>query len=144
MSRLSELATELVSAHASTTPMTKEELIQELQDVYKTLLQLETQGSVEAEEEQSQPAEALTITKRKAFGKDKIYCMICGKPFTTLKRHLAVAHEMKPGAYRKQFNIPTSTPLTSKNYSESRKQMALDKDLGAGLAKARAARKKQA
>ncbi len=144
MSRLSELATELVSAHASTTPMTKEELIQELQDVYKTLLQLETQGSVEAEEEQLQPAEALTITKRKAFGKDKIYCMICGKPFTTLKRHLAVAHEMKPGAYRKKFSIPTSTPLTSKNYSESRKQMALDKDLGAGLAKARAARKKQA
>jgi predicted transcriptional regulator len=66
--------------------------------------------------------------------------MICGKEMKTLTRHLMTAHDMKPGAYRKQFGIPAGTALAAKDYSESRRQMAIDKDLGAGLAKARAAR----
>ena len=139
MSKLSELAVEVVAAHASTSPMSKEELIQELQDVYKTLAALESGEIIEVSEVSE---ETPVLSKRKAFGKDKIYCMICGKGFTTLKRHLAVAHDLKPGQYRKQFGIASGTPLAARNYSESRKQMALDKNLGAGLAKARAARKK--
>lgn len=140
MSKLSELAVEVVAAHASTSPMSKEELIQELQDVYKTLAALESGEAIVVADDPGQDAPVLS--KRKAFGKEKIYCMLCGKGFTTLKRHLAVAHDLKPGQYRKQFGIASGTPLAAKNYSESRKQMALDKNLGAGLAKARAARKK--
>ena len=68
-------------------------------------------------------------------------CMVCGKGgFKTLKKHLTLAHELKPGQYRKQFNIPSSLSLTAKSYSESRKQMAIDKGLADGLAKARATR----
>lgn len=141
MSKLSELAVEVVAAHASTSPMSKEELIQELQDVYKTLAALESGEVVEVSAEPAD-ADAPVLSRRKAFGKDKIFCMICGKGFTTLKRHLAVAHDLKPGQYRKQFGIAAGTPLAAKNYSESRKKMALEKNLGAGLAKARAARKK--
>ncbi|MHB1400351.1 MAG: MucR family transcriptional regulator, partial [Trichloromonadaceae bacterium] len=37
-------------------------------------------------------------------------------------------------------DIPRTQPLAAKAYSESRRQMAIEKDLGAGLAKARAAR----
>jgi predicted transcriptional regulator len=44
--------------------------------------------------------------------------------------------------YRNQFDIPAGTPLASKAYSESRKQMAIDRDLAGGLAKARAAKGK--
>jgi len=142
MSKLSELAAELVAAHASSSPMTKEELLQELQDVYKTLAALESGEAVPAATE-VQVEEGPAVSKRKAFGKDKIYCMICGKGFTTLKRHLKAAHDMMPGAYRKQFGIATGTPLSAKSYSENRKKMALEKNLGAGLAKARAARKKK-
>lgn len=141
MANLLELATDIVSAHASTTAMSKEELIAEIRTVFQTLQSLERGEAVTVEEpvvaeETSAPA----VTKRKAFGKDKIYCMICGKGFVTLKRHLTTAHEMKPGEYRKQFGIPSSQPLAAKAYSESRKQMAIDKNLGAGLAAARAAR----
>lgn len=141
MSKLSELAAELVASHASTTPMSKEELLQELQDVYKALSTLESGEVVGVGEKEASDEPA--VSKRKAFGKDKIYCMICGKAFTTLKRHLKVAHDMMPGQYRKQFGIAAGTPLAAKNYSESRKKMALDKNLGEGLAKARAARKKK-
>lgn len=141
MSKLSELAAELVASHASTTPMSKEELLQELQDVYRALSALESGEAVDVggKEASDEPA----VSKRKAFGKDKVYCMICGKAFTTLKRHLKSAHDMMPGEYRKQFGIAAGTPLAAKNYSESRKKMAIEKNLGEGLAKARAARKKK-
>ena len=68
--------------------------------------------------------------------------MICGKGMKTLTRHLKTAHDLKPGQYRKQFGIPRSQSLAARNYSESRRQMALDRGLGEKLAKARAARAK--
>jgi len=59
----------------------------------------------------------------------------------TLARHLKTAHDLKPGQYRKQFGIPSSQSLAARSYSESRRQLAIDRGLGEGLAKARAARK---
>ena len=92
-----------------------------------------------AENEEEKPV----ITRTKAFGKDKIYCMICGKGFKTLSRHLKTSHEMTASEYRKQFDIPRSQSLAAKNYSESRRQMAVERGLADNLAKARAARGKK-
>lgn len=144
MATITELASEIVLAHASNTSMTKEELIAELKEVHATLTALEkgeaipVPVSVEEEQEATVPA----ISKRKAFGNKQIFCMVCGKGFTTLKRHLAAAHEMTPKEYRTQFDIPAGTTLAAKDYSESRRKMAIDKNLAGGLAKARAARGK--
>jgi predicted transcriptional regulator len=141
MSKILEMAADIVSAHASNSKMSKEELVAELQEVFSALNSLEKGEAIGTElpaGEEAGPA----ITKRKAFGKKQITCMICGKSFTTLARHLKTAHDLKPGAYRKQFDVAAGTPLAAKDYSESRRQMAIDKDLGAGLAKARAARSK--
>lgn len=140
MSSILEMATSIVSAHASNSPMTKAELIAEIQEVYKALASMEQGVAPVAAEEIAEEAVAPAISIRKAFGKKQITCMICGKGFTTLARHLKTAHDLKPGQYRKQFNIPAGTALAAKDYSESRRQMAIEKDLGAGLAKARAAR----
>ncbi|PLX94923.1 MAG: MucR family transcriptional regulator [Desulfuromonas sp.] len=137
-----EMAAEIVSAHASSSPMSKEELIAELGEVYKTLAALE-KGEVVATEAPVEEEAGPVVSKRKAFGKKQIICMICGKGMTTLTRHLKTAHDMKPGEYRKQFGIPAGTSLAAKDYSESRRQMAIDKGLADGLAKARAARAKK-
>jgi len=142
MANLIEMATEIVAAHASTSSMTKEEIIAELQEVYATLSALEKGEAVTVAEE-AQEENAPAVSKRKAFGKDTIYCMICGKGFKTLKRHLAQAHEMTPKEYRTQFDVPAGTALAAKSYSEARRQMAIDKGLADGLAKARAAKKKK-
>ncbi len=116
----------------------------ELKQVHATLTALEKGEAVPLPvAEEVQEATAPAISKRKAFGNKHIFCMVCGKGFTTLKRHLNAAHDMKPGEYRKQFGIPSSQPLAAKNYSEQRKQMAIDKNLGAGLAAARAKRVKK-
>lgn len=123
--------------------MSKDELLSELQAVYTILFALEKGETVDIPSHESETEEtAPAITKRKAFGKKQIFCMVCGKGFTTLKRHLSSAHDMTPKEYRDKFDIPAGATLAAKDYSESRRQMAIDKDSGAGLAKARAARGK--
>ncbi len=140
MATIMEMAAEIIAAHASTTPMTKDELIAGLKEVHSALSSLEKGETVTTEEVVD---DAPAISKKKAFGKDKIVCMICGKGFKTLSRHLKTSHEMTAAEYRKQFDIPRSQSLASKNYSESRRQMAVDRGLADNLAKARAARGKK-
>lgn len=139
MATILEMAADIVAAHASTTNMSKEELVAELAEVFNVLNSLE-KGEViaEVDEEEQGPA----ISRKKAFGKDKIYCMICGKGMKTLSRHLKTSHEMTAAEYRKQFDIPRSQSLAAKSYSDTRRQMAIDRGLGEKLAKARAVRTK--
>jgi len=134
---LVELAAEIVSSHASVNVMSTEELLQEIQKVYETLQQLETAGTVAPPAEAKAPAMSL----KKAFQADQVFCMICGKGgMKTLTRHLSSSHGMKPGEYRKQFNIPSDQPLTAKNFSAARRKVALERGLADNLAKARAAK----
>jgi len=139
MANIMEMAADIVAAHASTTPMSKEELISELNEVYSTLSALEKGTSVDIDKVAK---ETPAVSRKKAFGKEQIYCMICGKGFKTLSRHLKTAHDMSATDYRKQFDIPRSQSLAAKNYSESRRKMAIDRDLAGNLARARAARAK--
>lgn len=137
---LVELAANIVSSHASVKEMSTDELLQEIQKVYTALKQLEASGSIEAPPEEAEP-KAPVMSLKKAFQADQVYCMICGRGgMKTLSRHLAQAHGLKPGEYRRQFNIPTSQPLTAKNFSESRRKMAQERGLADNLAKARAVR----
>mgnify|MGYP001222822992 FL=1 len=157
---LIDLTADIVIAHASVTEMSSDDLLKELKRVYATLAGLEkgeieisdkepkkrgrkAQKTVEANAEEKPaipPAPALTIEE--AFKPDQVACMICGKKgLTTLKRHLTTAHNLKPGQYRKQFNIPKDKPLAATEYVAKRRQMALDRGLGEKMAAARAARK---
>lgn len=140
MANIMEMAADIIAAHASTTPMSKEELIAELNEVHSALSALEKGEVAEPEKVEE---EAPAVSRKKAFGKDKIYCMICGKGFKTLSRHLKTAHDMTAAEYRKQFDIPRSQSLASKNYSETRRKMAVERGLADNLAKARAARAKK-
>jgi len=137
MANLLEMAVEIVAAHALSTNMTKDELISEIASVYAALASLEKGVSVVAEVEEVKPA----ISAKKSIGKNAITCLICGKSMKTLTRHLKTAHDLKPSAYKKQFGIPSKQSLAAKSYSESRREMAIARGLGEGLAKARAARK---
>jgi len=139
MATLLEMASDIVIAHASTTSMTKEELLAEINDVYQSLVKLE-KGEVVTVAPVASVEQAPAISVKKAFGKDKVICMICGHGMKTLARHLKAAHDLKPGEYRKQFSIPRTQTLAAKSYSESRRQMAIERGLGENLAKARAAK----
>lgn len=136
---LVELTTEIVSAHASVNEMNREELLDEIQEVFQKLNALvgvegEAAAGVSAEVKPAIPLNA-------AFGAEQVFCMECGKGFTTLKKHLAVSHNLSPKDYRKKFNIPTKTPLVARNYSEAKKKIAQKLGLAEKLA---AGRKKRA
>lgn len=142
MPTLVELATQIVTAQATSSSMSTEEILNSLGSIHGKLKQMENGVMQEetppaAEQEEKVP----TLSMKEAFKKNEVVCMVCGKGgFKTLARHLSVSHQMKPGAYKKQFGIPSKQSLASKTYSDSRRKMALDRDLGGNLAKARAAR----
>jgi len=139
MSKILEMAVEIVSAHASTTTMTKEDLVAELAEIHATL---KTMEASDAQAEEGETEQQPVISLKKAFGKDKVTCMICGKAMTTLGRHIRLVHQITPAEYRKQFDIPRTQPLAAKAYSEQRKKMAIERGLGEKLAKARADKRK--
>ena len=136
MSTLVEIAGQLVAAHATNTKLTTEELILEISKVHAALKALESGQAVEGAEEA-----APVMTVKEAFRKNEVVCMVCGKGgFKTLARHLSTAHQMKSGAYKKQFGIPSKQALSAKSYSEARRAMAVDRGLADNLAKARQVR----
>lgn len=137
-SSLVELTASIVSSHAVGTEMSSDELILEINKVFATLKKLETDNATA----ETTPAPAgPVLTMKKAFQNDQVGCLVCGKTgFKTLTRHLKQAHDLKPGQYRKQFNIPSSQSLTAKNYSEARRKSANENNLAANLEKARAVR----
>ena len=155
-SDLIELTADIVISHVSITEISPDDLLTEIKSVYTTLLGLQT-GEIEISGQEPKkrgrkpkgaeaaiPAipQAPAMTLEEAFKPDQVACMICGKKgLTTLKRHLTTAHSMKPGQYRKQFNVPKDQPLSATDYIAKRRQSALDRGLGENLAKARAARK---
>ena len=137
--------------------LSSDDLLKELKAVYATLQGLQSgeieisipelkkrgrkaRGIVEA----ATPITPLTptLTLEEAFKPDQVACMICGKKgMKTLKRHLNNAHNLKPGQYRKQFNVPKEQPLAATDYIAKRRQASLDMGLKEKMAAARAAKK---
>ncbi|EKE02046.1 MAG: Transcriptional regulator, MucR family [uncultured bacterium] len=140
MTTLSELTVQVITARLAKKEMTLEELQKEMVAISTMLKDIDA-GTV-SEPVTDAPVEATKpLTLKQAFKKDEVICMICGKGgFKTLKKHLTVAHSLKPGQYRKQFGIPSTQALVAKSYSESRRKSANERGLGDVLAKARATR----
>lgn len=138
MPTLLELAADIVSSHASTTPMTTEELIQELRLIHDNLKALES-GSQEPVVESAEPKK---LSLKEVFKKNEVVCLECGTGgFRTLTRHLRSAHQMTPKEYRKKHDIPSSQPLSARALTELRRKNALERNLSANLAKAHEALK---
>ncbi len=136
---LIELTTDIVSSHAAVNEMSREDLLDEIQAVFQRLNNLAGEEGV-AEGEllpESKPA----VSMDKAFGAEKVFCMVCGKGFTTLKKHLAISHNLTPKDYRKKFNIPGKLPLVAKNYSDQKKKIAQKLGLAEKLAAGRKKKK---
>lgn len=141
MKTILELVTDIVSAHASNTTMSTEQLVQELQTVHNALKNLESGQVVEATAEPSAEEQKPALTIKQAFKKDEVICMVCGKGgFKTLKKHLSTTHQLTPGQYRKQFGIKSSQKLAARSFSEARRKAAEERGMTDILAKARETR----
>jgi predicted transcriptional regulator len=138
-----DLLKEIKMVYATLEGLEKGEIEISVQELKKRGRKAQEPAEIGAEESLAIPPEpAMTILE--AFKPDHVGCMICGKTgMKTLKRHLGTAHNLKPGQYRKQFNIPKDQPLAAAEYVAKRRQMAVDRGLGDKMAAARAAKKEK-
>lgn len=88
------------------------------------------------QEEPEQPAPK-PINMPEVFGYDTVTCLECGKSFLSLKRHLALSHNMNDKEYRKKYSIPSKQKLVAQKVSEAASKNASDRNQGDVLAKAR-------
>ncbi|SFP95202.1 MucR family transcriptional regulator [Sphingomonas rubra] len=126
-----ELATELTIAWLGNpnTRISAEEVPAFLGKMHETVSALLGSGEQPAA---SQPTEEYTpaVSARKSLAsKDHIISMIDGKPYKTLRRHLAT-NGMTPAEYRERYGLKPDYPMVAENYSESRRAMA--KKIGLG------------
>lgn len=127
-----ELATELTIAWLSNpnTRASAEEVPAFLSKMHEAVQGLS--GAAAGGEQSSEPAAEHTpaVSVRKSLAsKDHIISLIDGKPYKTLRRHLA-GHGLTPDQYRERYGLRADYPMVSQNYSEARRDMA--KKLGLG------------
>ena len=127
-----ELATELTVAWLSNanTRVSADDVPAFLQSMFATVTSLgattQSQGSADVEAQSFEPA----VSVRKSLAsKDHILSMIDGKPYKTLRRHLA-GHGLTPEEYRARYNLKADYPMVAESYSEARRAMA--KKIGLG------------
>ena len=66
---------------------------------------------------------------RKSITPDALISFLDGRPYKTLKRHLAT-HGLDIAGYRERFGLPADYPATAPSYSERRAALARDQGLG--------------
>ena len=137
-----ELAAQIAANYAANAE-SSEEVVKLLTDTYNTLLKMEGDTHLAGGEEDAEGPESGSeqrepiMSPQKAIGKDTINCLVCGKAFKTLKRHLNNAHGMTPQQYRTAFGLDKDYPLVAPNLSQQRAKVAKDRGLGERLAEAR-------
>lgn len=61
---------------------------------------------------------------------EAIYCLECGTPHTSIRRHLNTAHKLTPEAYRRKWDLRADYPMVTAAYSAKRSDLAKASGLG--------------
>jgi len=126
-----ELATELTIAWLSNpnTRASGDEVPGFLHKMHEAVNQLSSNTQLVAEEEPAGEYTPAVSVRKSLASKDHIISMIDGKPYKTLRRHLA-GHGLSPAEYRQRYGLKPDYPMVAENYSEARRAMA--KKIGLG------------
>jgi predicted transcriptional regulator len=126
-----DLATELTIAWLSNpnTRATADEVPAFLQKMHQAVSGLAGETITEEQGEQSAEFAPAVSVRKSLASKDHIISMIDGKPYKTLRRHLA-GHGLTPEQYRERYGLKGDYPMVAPSYSEQRRAMA--KTIGLG------------
>ena len=123
ISELLEFTAEIVAAHVGNNKLDQNELPSLIQDVYKTLSELN-----DVTVAQARPTPAVAI--KKSISPDYIVCLEDGKKLKMLKRHLKTVYNFTPEEYRNRWDLPGDYPMVAPNYTKHRSSLA--KKIGLG------------
>jgi predicted transcriptional regulator len=124
-----ELTSEIVANYVANNTVSIEELPALIRTINQTLSSL---GQASAVQEPA-PDRPTGAQIKKSIRPDGLVSFIDGKPYKTLKRHLA-KHGLTIAEYKEKFGLPKDYPSTSPEYSAKRSAMA--KTLGLGRQRA--------
>ena len=111
---------------------TAEEVPAFLKKMHETIGELAAAGT--ASNTPAEPEYTPAVSVRSSVKPDHIISLIDGKPYKTLKRHLA-NHGLTPADYRARYGLKADYPMVAPSYAETRRQLA--KKIGLGRLGAR-------
>ena len=121
------LTVQLLSAYLANNTVASNELADLIRTTRSALTE-DLQAAPKPEAEDHPPP---AVTARKSLASpDHILSLIDGKPYRTLKRHLA-RHGLTPESYRTRYNLPDSYPMVAPAFSAKRREIAQKIGLGA-------------
>ena len=119
-----ELTADLVSAYVSHNSLPRSDLPSLIDAVHAAMRQVSS-GKAEQPEEAPRPP----VPIRKSITPDYLISLEDGKPYRSLKRHLA-KRGLTPEAYRQKWSLPPTYPMVAPGSSKRRSELA--KALGLG------------
>jgi predicted transcriptional regulator len=134
---LVEMAAEIVSAQASRTDLSLDDIVSSLRKVFQALQEVQQQvdDTGEIEEGGKDPQSSIQ--------RNHVVCLECGKAFKLLSnRHLAL-HGLTPRAYKHKHGIRMTQALSARTLSARRRKLAKELGMGKQLAEWRAERKQK-
>ena len=120
---VAKLTTEIVVAYVTRNTIAPADLGDLIGAVARALDAL---GRMEPEPAKPEPA----VPVRRSIQDDHLVCLVCGKQQRVLRRHLDVAHQLTPEAYREQFGLKPDYPMTAPSYARYRSEAARRVGLG--------------
>lgn len=127
------LTVQLLSAYVANNTVASEDLATLIQSTRAALIA----ETAPAAPEPVEHVPAVSVRKSIA-SRDHILSLIDGKPYKTLKRHLAT-HGLTPADYRARYGLPESYPMVAQAYSDHRRAVAQKLGLGQRGTQARVA-----
>jgi predicted transcriptional regulator len=126
-----ELAAELTAAWLANpnTRTNADDVPAFLISMHAAVSQLSGTSAPVTPEEPAQTYEPAVTARKSLSSPDHIISLIDGKPYKTLRRHLAT-NGLTPEEYRARYNLKADYPMVAPTYSEARRTMA--KSIGLG------------
>jgi predicted transcriptional regulator len=123
---LTPLTVELLSAYLTNNTVGSDDLPRLIRETRLALSEDAAPEPVIEEEQSSTPA--VSIRKSQASSAH-LLSLIDGKPYKTLKRHLA-ANGFTPEAYRERYKLPANYPMVAPDFAAKRRAIAEQIGLG--------------
>jgi len=141
--RLLEIAAELVQSQVAGNPLSTDEVLGSLRQIFSVLQEMQNsevqESFVELGESSgttvSETAASQKIDPMNSIQNDKIICLECGAEMRQLtSRHLK-GHGLNLREYKQKYSLPLRQPLAAKSLSKSRSKAARKRGLPENLKK---------
>ncbi|MEM5790346.1 MAG: MucR family transcriptional regulator [Syntrophobacteraceae bacterium] len=139
--RLVEIASDIVQAQVSHSPMSAAEIASSLRQVFGTLqVMLRSESSGAGIEEspampEESPGESPPLSPEDSIRNDKVICLECGKEMRQLTAKHLISHGMNQREYRMKYGFAMQTPLAAKSLTKARVKAAKKRGLPENLTK---------